>query len=471
MKIMKMMNVVMNLMFIMAAQPQPQPKLVALSGDGGVNNTASRAAEGPVMVFQDEDGRPLKGAQVTFLLPQSSPGAVFAGGKRSVSVETDADGKAAAPELHPYGIGEFEIEVRAEYQKRAASMIIRQTNTSAAANYRIEILEGDDGVNVVDKKTAVKTVARVLDKNNLPVAGIPVVIAILATRGGRAEFPDGKSSVALVTDAEGKVVSDNLTPTGKGPLQLKIEARIPGQTITRNITQTNFKTELAALQAGKVPGSSTGDGVPEVSARATDGQAIEVSDATGPVAGAQVAFLLPSRDKYARFENGARYLIARTDASGRAAQPVLRQSGKSGVTVQALVAYHGRTSSLEVSPVRLSGSRGAAKAPGHRKTAGVAALAAVGASVAGGVLARQQQQQNSAKDCRSLCARFQNAYQSAVSGGACKTNVNLFQAAHAAGNEYYACVGEGPTPAAQWANVDLVICIGTPVSEATSCQR
>src|SRR5215470_15695980 len=51
----------------------------------------------------------------------------------------------------------------------------------------IKILEGEDGVNIIQKKSAVKPVVQVVDKNNLPVAGATVVFA-LPSSGASATF-------------------------------------------------------------------------------------------------------------------------------------------------------------------------------------------------------------------------------------------------------------------------------------------
>jgi hypothetical protein len=43
---------------------------------------------------------------------------------------------------------------------------------------KIVVIEGEDGVNIIDKKTAVKPIVEVRDQNDLPVAGVPVQFAI-----------------------------------------------------------------------------------------------------------------------------------------------------------------------------------------------------------------------------------------------------------------------------------------------------
>src|SRR5439155_20668973 len=54
----------------------------------------------------------------------------------------------------------------------------------------IKVLEGEDGVNIIQKNTAVKPVVEVRDRNNLPVAGATVVF-ILPDSGPSATFARG----------------------------------------------------------------------------------------------------------------------------------------------------------------------------------------------------------------------------------------------------------------------------------------
>jgi hypothetical protein len=132
-----------------------------------------------------------------------------------------------------------------------------------ASDLEIVVLQGEDGVNIIKNKTAVKPVVEVRHKNYLPGVGIlaaaGVTVYFTVDGGSSAKFANGQTSMSVVTDANGRAVAGNLQPLRKGPVNIKVEANYQGQTVTRTITQTNFKTMAAANKAGKVPLSSHGD--------------------------------------------------------------------------------------------------------------------------------------------------------------------------------------------------------------------
>jgi hypothetical protein len=118
---------------------------------------------------------------------------------------------------------------------------------------KIVVLEGEDGVNIIKKKTAVKPIVEVRDKNDLPIAGVAVVIGL----GAAGVFDSGQKQVTLATDANGRATVPNFRPTTKGPVEIHVQASYQGQTASLTIHQTNFMTASQALKAGKTPGSST----------------------------------------------------------------------------------------------------------------------------------------------------------------------------------------------------------------------
>lgn len=246
-------------------------RLSVIEGQGAVNIVTSRHAKSPVAEVRDGKNRPLKGIMVTFVLPKVGTRAEFEHGEASHSAWTGKDGRAVAAPMRPVGEGPFEIKVQVERKKERGEVVIKQTNFATealaeaangkgveaqVASLRIQILEGDDGVNILDKKTAVRPVVRVLDRNYLPVAAVPVTFVILASRGATAEFPGGQHSVTVVTDANGRAAVNQLTPSGKGSYQIRVQVNAPGQVLTRTVTQTNFINALAAQAAGKVVGAS-----------------------------------------------------------------------------------------------------------------------------------------------------------------------------------------------------------------------
>ena len=253
------------------AQDSAAIKVVVIEGEGAANIVANKIAIRPHVEVRDAGNVPIPDVKVTFVLPKVGARAAFRDGRETFSVLTSINGRARAAEMEPLGIGTFQITASAEHQGQSASAVITQTNYATvwdaqpggpspgadSASYKIQILEGDDGVNIINKKTAVKTLARVVDKNNLPVAAVPVVFAIVYTRkGGKSVFPDGKTTLTVTTNVDGKAEAPAVQPQGKGSFQIQIQATVNGTTVGRSIGQTNFPTEAAARSAGKTPGAS-----------------------------------------------------------------------------------------------------------------------------------------------------------------------------------------------------------------------
>ncbi|QNI32852.1 carboxypeptidase regulatory-like domain-containing protein [Alloacidobacterium dinghuense] len=129
----------LTLCFLMAAgeacltwaQAAPPPKslqIVILDGEGALNNIKQRTAHEPIVEVQDENHKPVAGAAVIFLLPNSGAGGTF-NGALSFSTITDADGKAVAQGLRPNNItGKYQIQVRAKYNDLTTEATIAQEN-------------------------------------------------------------------------------------------------------------------------------------------------------------------------------------------------------------------------------------------------------------------------------------------------------------------------------------------------------
>lgn len=121
------------------AQDQSTPSgtaklnIVLISGDGAINNIKSRTARETIVEVRDENNKPIAGAAVVFLLPDSGPGLVSSNGTRMISTMTDAKGRAAMRGLKPNGqSGRYNIQVRANYQQSFGQLVVSQSNIIAA---------------------------------------------------------------------------------------------------------------------------------------------------------------------------------------------------------------------------------------------------------------------------------------------------------------------------------------------------
>jgi len=117
-----------------AQAPAHTLNLVIVEGDGAINNLRQRTAREPIVQVEDENHKPVAGAAVLFLLPDRGAGGTFADGSHSLSVVTNAQGRAAARGIHLNGTqGQFQIEVSASYQGMTATTTISQSIAVGAA--------------------------------------------------------------------------------------------------------------------------------------------------------------------------------------------------------------------------------------------------------------------------------------------------------------------------------------------------
>lgn len=107
-------------------------KIQVKEGEGALNNVRTQQAKPPVVAVTDASGRPVAGAQVTFLTPELGASAMFPSGNSSV-VTTGPDGIAAVRSMKPNNVvGQFQIRVIASHQGQSARTAISQTNAAPA---------------------------------------------------------------------------------------------------------------------------------------------------------------------------------------------------------------------------------------------------------------------------------------------------------------------------------------------------
>jgi hypothetical protein len=112
-------------------------KLVIIEGDGAINNVRERTAREPIVQVVDENDRPVAGATVFFMLPNTGASANFADGTFSLRTTTDKLGRAVARGLRANGeVGKYQIRVEASFQNVTVNGTLGQANavlTSGAA--------------------------------------------------------------------------------------------------------------------------------------------------------------------------------------------------------------------------------------------------------------------------------------------------------------------------------------------------
>jgi hypothetical protein len=116
------------------AQPTVRLNIVIVEGEGAINNIRQRTAREPIVQVEDENHRPVAGAAVVFTLPSTGSGGVFANSSHTLTVLTDAQGRAVAAGLKPNGTaGDMQIQVDASYKGGTSHAVINQKNVLAKA--------------------------------------------------------------------------------------------------------------------------------------------------------------------------------------------------------------------------------------------------------------------------------------------------------------------------------------------------
>jgi len=118
----------------LAQAPAHALNLVIVEGEGAINNIRQRTAREPIVQVEDENHKPVAGAAVLFLLPEHGSGGTFADGSHSLSVTTNAQGRATARGIHLNNqAGQFQIQVTASFNGMTATATISQSIAIGAA--------------------------------------------------------------------------------------------------------------------------------------------------------------------------------------------------------------------------------------------------------------------------------------------------------------------------------------------------
>jgi hypothetical protein len=112
-----------------ASSLQNGASIQIVEGDGAINSIRLHRGHEPKVRLTDNEGTPIFGAAVTFVLPATGPSAAFADSGLSLTVMTDERGVAIGRGLRPNGIpGQFRIRVTASWRDSPAVATLVQTN-------------------------------------------------------------------------------------------------------------------------------------------------------------------------------------------------------------------------------------------------------------------------------------------------------------------------------------------------------
>jgi hypothetical protein len=118
---------------ILLSQTPTPPKLLItiLDGEGALNNIKQRTAREPIIKVEDENHKPVAGAIVLLMLPNSGPSGTFLDGTLAYTDRTNANGEVHVKGMRPNQTsGTFQIQVTATYAGITAHATINQTNSS-----------------------------------------------------------------------------------------------------------------------------------------------------------------------------------------------------------------------------------------------------------------------------------------------------------------------------------------------------
>jgi hypothetical protein len=107
--------------------------IVVLKGEDAVNVVKEKTALQPIVEVLDRNNLPVAGAEVLFTSPHKGPSVTFLNGSRSMTIVTDAKGRAAPVGLKPLTVGKFQISVSASFRSQRATASIPMTNVMTTA--------------------------------------------------------------------------------------------------------------------------------------------------------------------------------------------------------------------------------------------------------------------------------------------------------------------------------------------------
>jgi hypothetical protein len=172
-----------------AQAPPASLQITIIDGEDALNNIRQRTAREPIVQVEDENHKPVAGAAVVFVLPNEGPSGTFLGGVRTLTVQTDSNGRAVARGFRPnHATGKYQIRVNASYQGKTAQTTINQSNIAGGA-------AAAGGVSAMTKIIAILVAGA--------VGGTAVAVATHTGSGGAV--PPASSVPVAVTPGTGVV--------------------------------------------------------------------------------------------------------------------------------------------------------------------------------------------------------------------------------------------------------------------------
>ena len=119
-------------------------RIVALAGEDAVNIIQQKTSVAPVVEVRDRNDQSVAGAVVKFAI---QGGRASFNGARTLTLTTNAAGRATVTGLTPKGTGVFQINASASFRGQTAVATIAQTNVMTAARH-----DGQTGPSLVRRE-------------------------------------------------------------------------------------------------------------------------------------------------------------------------------------------------------------------------------------------------------------------------------------------------------------------------------
>jgi hypothetical protein len=108
-------------------------RIVIAEGDAVSIPVGQISPRPPVVIVEDRGNRPIANAIVEFTTPATGPSGVFENGARSITVRTDANGRAVGLGFRSNATpGAYQIQVRAQFLNETATGAVGYTNIAAS---------------------------------------------------------------------------------------------------------------------------------------------------------------------------------------------------------------------------------------------------------------------------------------------------------------------------------------------------
>jgi hypothetical protein len=323
------------LLAVLLSQAAPsQAQTVALYGVAGNGQSATEgSAFSPLVVGLSSSG-PVADAPVVFTVTSGS--ASFPDNARTATVNTDADGLAAAPTLSAGPTaGEVTVSVTSSAAADASFQFMLTVTAPTAAV--VAAIDGNGQSAPAGTPFGEPLVVEVMDSHGHPLPNAPVTFSIVRPEGGgTATFPSQARTAQLRTDGNGRATSPTLTAGSVGPVLVTATSGDAGADFDVHVTAPAPATigVVSGDKQSALPGAAFADPL-----------GVKVLDAQGRPATGDVTVTFAVVSGSATFPEGRESAEVGISHEGNATAPELTAGPATGpVVVEASVADSAATS-------------------------------------------------------------------------------------------------------------------------------